>query len=353
MACARRTSKFLAMGVALGMAASAYARDVEVLDHWSFDALEAGNVYTDSGKNALSARPMDPGSVQLTEGKFGQALALDGTPKSFLQIPPITNIQKSNFTFAAWVYFKGPGPNVILSDWQTEATSGFMFGVLNRTDPVAQLQGERNPGRGAGAGRMAMIRLPANANQPLTSVPLNEWHHMLWTWSREDKAPTARYSGVLTFYLDGKETASENKNTTGFAPTGDMVTNNVPMRIGSRETPLNARTPGPVNFTGLIDEVWIFDDVLTPIQLGNLIRDNDIRGKTAVVRVDRGPVTPIPETPAVVDTHTPKVISNATRHPMTPLRFAGIALGLTMVVTMASYLIWAVNERRKLRARAA
>ena len=347
------TSVVPAMAVALGMAAAAHARDVEVLDHWSFDAVEAGNVYGDSGKNGLSATPMDPGSIQLTEGKFGKAISLDGKPNSFLQIPPITNIQKSSFTFAAWVYLKSPGPNVILSDWQTEANSGFMFGVLNKADPVAQLQGERNPGRGAGAGRMAMIRLPATANQSLASVPQNEWLHMLWTWSREDKAPGARYAGVLTFYLDGVQVASENKNTTGFAPTGDMVSNNVPMRIGSRETPLNARTPGPVNFTGLIDEIWLFDDALTPVQRQNLINDNDIAGKRPAVRVVEAPVVTVPATPAVVATPAPKVVSDAPHHSRTPLQVVGIVLGLTVVVTLASYLIWAVTERRKLRVRAA
>lgn len=351
------TSAVLAMAVALGMAATARAKDVEVLDHWSFDVLEAGNVFADSGRNALPATLRDPGSVQLTEGKFGKAIALDGTPNSFLQIQPITNIQKSNFTFAAWVYLKSPGPNVIFSDWQTEANSGFMFGVLDKADPVAQLQGERNPGRGASAGRMSMIRLPANANQPLASVPLNEWHHMMWIWSRDDKepTPTARYAGVLTYYLDGARVASENKNTTNFAPTADMVSNNVPMRIGSRETPLNARTPGPVNFTGFIDEIWIFDDVLTPIERGNLVSFNDIMGKRPPVRVVETPVTPVPATPppVVISTPAPKVVSSVSRHSRTPLEVMGIVFGLTMVVAMASYLIWAVTERRKIRTQGA
>jgi hypothetical protein len=158
----------------------------------------------------------------------------------------------------------------------------------------------------------------------------------------------------------------------------DIVINGRTMRIGSRELLQNNK---PVNFNGVIDEVWIFDDVLTPIQRRNLMNFNDIKGDPkAVAAVVSAPPAPTPAvvTPAPAAAVTPsparaaaarvestppseenestgssgsgRVIANGSMHRMSPMKIAGVVFGVSMVITLASYLIWAVSERTKLRA---
>jgi hypothetical protein len=356
----------------------AHAADDHVLHHWSFDAPDDAGAYADA-PGGRTATPADKSQIAVVDGKYNsKAVSFNGQSTSFLTIPPITDIQKRPFTVAAWVYFRTPGPNFILTDWQSYQQAGFVFGVnpmagaKDTAQPIADLASGEPPAparRGArGTGNRPSVIRQAIANKP---VPMNDWHHMAWTWDPTATPPT------LTCYLDG-ESIGEAKKTSPTPRSLDLPLNNHPMRIGSQEAPLG----GQPAYNGYLDELWIFDQSLTPIQLGNLIKYNSIHGAppapvasnppasaTTPSSVPATPITPaLPATPTPVaaapspseattaaaaesrDTHPVTTPPAAVTTRFTPLRTTGIIAGLIVVATMAGYLLWAFTERASLKA---
>jgi hypothetical protein len=196
------------------------------------------------------------------------------------------------------------------------------------------------------------------------AVPLNEWHHFAWTWDRESR--------TFTSYLDG-ESLTETKSTAGFSNTRDVFVSNRPARIGSQELPVMGSTPAI--FNGSLDELWIFDEALSPIQLRNLIKANDIRGAVAALNTATNTAVATATSPGNVETRPvveppPLAADTAVAPPPTvpparssrsavgsisnrrssPARLAGIVTCLTVIVASCCYLLWAFIERSKLRA---
>lgn len=351
--------------------ASARAQDADLaLHHWTFDSQDDAGAFADAVGN-LTAKPQDRAQINLVDGKFGKAVNFTGQPNSFLSLSPITIIQKSSFSVAAWVNFATPGPNFILADWQNNSP-GFRFGVnpLGSNKSTAQPLGELGsaepappaggPGgggrRGAAPAARPSLVVQALANKP---VPLNEWHHVVWTWDRD--------AGLLAFFMDGEMVAEQAKQT-GLRST-DFPLTNQPMRIGSQAAAIGSAPP---KMSGSVDELWVFGKALTPIEVRRLVKDNDIRAAvvapapppvTPAIGTTTPPVTPIPtvgvsagspETsvvtrPEVREVRTPaKTIGSTSRH--SGLRMTGIVTGLVMTVVLSCYLIWAVLERGKMRA---
>jgi len=245
-----------------------------VVAHWSFDVLDADGTFHDSvGNNAHPATPKEKAAVEVYTGNipapFGKAVSFSGDPNSFLTIPPVTNIQKSSFSVAAWVFCFTSGPNYVISDWPSSPQAGFIFGLEPLTNdrsqagPVADLASSGAAQRNGN--RTSLIRqvLPR-------AVALNEWHHMAWTWDHDGRS--------LKMYLDGTYIPPQGRLST--PRQSDLAAAGETMRIGSREMP-RAGAPGPVNFSGLLDELWIFDEALTQDQIRNLVKVNDISGVSA------------------------------------------------------------------------
>ncbi len=354
-----RLSRALGAGIlAAGLLAGA-ARGAEIA-HWSFDTQNPDGTFPDAVGNAHPATPKDNSAIVFYSGSvpapFGKAITLTGGPGAYLTIPPLTGIQKNSFTVAAWAYFTTPGPNFILADWQSMTQAGFVFGVnplgpdKSTAQPIADLASTETNTRNRN--RLSVVRQPL----PTKSVTLGEWHHMTWTWDREN--------ALLTTYLDGEPLGEMKKPTSSaFSKTLDLAVNSRPMRIGSQEQAVGGASPA---FHGSLDELWIFDQALTRLQIRNLKDFNDIRGNTAppMAMVNKPP-TPPPTSP---DNGTPAatdrggVTPNESEHTMgsrvlgstsgrlSPARVVGIVMGLVVIVTMACYLIWAVTERGKLRA---
>jgi hypothetical protein len=86
----------------------------------------------------------------------------------------------------------------------------------------------------------------------LPDLTAGAWHHVAITVKRRGTP-----SGLLTWYLDGA-----SKGTSAIAHTGSLV-NHSPLRIGAN----GAANGGSNSFNGSMDELEIFNRVLTPAEV--------------------------------------------------------------------------------------
>jgi hypothetical protein len=368
-------------------AAPAASLAANVIAHWSFDAVDAKGDYPDSVDNQHPATPVDGNEVLVYNGSnpapSGKAIMLLGPshPNSYLTIPPLNNIQTTSFTVAVWVNLASQNTGFVLTDWPSMTQSAYAFGFhpfgpnKNTAQPNGNITSmETIGGRGGTAANRRSI-----LDQKLQDrgVTLNAWHHVAWVWDRD--------AGSMTFYYDGTSWG-ETRRSPGpnNSTTLDIAKNNLPVRIGSQQLSVGN---GPANFNGSMDELWIFDEVLTPIQLRNLREYNDISGKPAPVAptpaptpiaVTTGPATvtpaPTPATKPIVatapvrptteTTGTTESSETPTTKPANALagvtpppgglsigRLIGVVSCLLVIILMSSYLTWAFVERAKLQAR--
>jgi hypothetical protein len=355
----------IALGCSLLAALIAGNVRAGIVAHWSFDKVDRDGTYPDSAGNAHPATPVDKSAVRVYSGSppapFGKAVTLLGpsSPDSYLTIPPMTNIQKTSLTVAVWVNLTSPVTNFVLTDWPPSriAAPSFAFGFhpfgedKSTAQPSANLE--------SAEGRRSVIK------QELRNkfVPLEEWHHFAWVWDRENEA--------LTSYLDG-EALEETKRTpsTGFSHTRDVVESNRRIRIGSQETTVPGGGGAPANLTGALDELWIFDQALTPLHIRNLIRTNNIHNASLanVPFAESGEATDgmtpeagadaIDEPPSAVPDAEPLGAPNSSAGSTvanvsdrrTSSHAVAIVTCLTVIVTASCYLIWAFRARARLRA---
>jgi len=203
--------------------------DLNLVGWWKFD----GDVLDGSGNGRNGSLQ---GDAHFEPGLFDQALALDGTG-DYATINGYKGILGGNpFSISAWVKSTSSG-DVTMVNWGTQ-TGG------QRVD-FRLYQGKLRVEHGNG-------NLQGN-----TTVADGEWHHVALTVTAN--APIS-YPQVI-FYLDGKD----DSQTTTDPDTFNIVAN-VDVTIGRRGTN-NDRA-----FPGLIDDVRIYDRVLTAAEIKDLAR---------------------------------------------------------------------------------
>ncbi len=218
--------------------------------HWPFDEGE-GEVtedVSDGGHdgtlvNAAWVDDPDRGAVLSFDGDAWVATG-DG----------ITELGDADFTYAAWIKTDRAGLTIISKqsdddEWE-EAEKKFYISPGGEDGP----EGEPLDEGGSPAGAISMVGWGADwvaAGEAI--VTDNEWHHVALTFQRDlvEDDPGR-------IYIDGVEVEDyANQSFNGLADNpGDLV------YIG--------RTPGgegAENFVGLIDEVAIWDRVLTPEEI--------------------------------------------------------------------------------------
>jgi len=186
--------------------------------------------------------PMDgpegnTGAATFTPGMLGAAVELEGD--SAIEVGTDLDFDRSDaFSYGAWVKPTTGSPSCVLSkNDDVEGLRGFDL-MLRKGKAVAHLIHEWN----------------TDAIQVTTaaSIPRNQWHHILVTYDGSSKA-----SGVR-IYLDGKAQAVKIGHD---SLTGTIRTEQ-PLRIGRRST--------SAAFTGLIDEVRIYDRALSAGEVDRL-----------------------------------------------------------------------------------
>lgn len=170
-------------------------------------------------------------------GKVGSAFAFDGT--IYVQVPDAPGLRPAEMTAEAWVF-----PTVVSSIHQTVISRGsstndddaWWMGVFNGNARFWS----NHTGQG-----MAMLQSPA-------VIPLNQWTHLAISFDGNTKV----------LYVNGTQVASQS----GLGPLiYDPAA--IPVTIASDWT-ANASSQ---HFTGLIDEVSLYNRALTPAEVSGIV----------------------------------------------------------------------------------
>lgn len=198
--------------------------------------------------------------IQFVPGQVRNAYRFDWNTYGIVRVwnDPFYQVGGGDFSIDAWVYpedlpikcqsYGHQCLNRIILDNHAWGGSGVTFFIKH--DPTT------------GQGRLALRMNMTNFVQPLpATITSNAWHHVAVTVSRSGGTP------LITFYLDGQALP------TTFTPlAGDLFNNSGPgwprMDIG-HASPLNSSSCQYTNeyFSGRIDELQIFDRVLTPTEI--------------------------------------------------------------------------------------
>jgi hypothetical protein len=191
---------------------------------YAFDEA-TGTTVTDS--SGLGNTGSISGATRVAAGKFGGALSFDGT-SNWVTVPHSASLSLTNgMTVEAWIQTSSP------TNWRCVAMKERSGGLS-----YALYAGDIS-GRAAG-----YIRRTSDIDATASTVlPVNVWVHVATTYD----------GATLRTYVNGAQVASR-------AVTGNIVTSTSPLRIGGDSI-------WGEYFTGLIDEVRIYNRALTAAQL--------------------------------------------------------------------------------------
>lgn len=210
--------------------------------HWKLDETSGQTINDSSGSNNgylgadNTAEAADPARIT---GKFNNGLQFDGID----DLATISNSEDLNnlsaFTYTAWIYptgFGGGGYGRIISKessllneahFLVNGPSGNTFGIgINNT-------------AGSNFGTLAGYN----------SISLNAWQHVAVTY--DDSGDRK-----VRLYLNGNETSYQTQN----AVTGTMKITDNPFILGNRIS-------GVASFSGIIDNIKIYNYALTPQEI--------------------------------------------------------------------------------------
>ena len=213
------------------------AADANLVGHWKFDENTGTTSVTDSSGNSLTGTMN--GSMTAEDwvvGKYGSALDFDGTDDAIsLGTNSLLKFGSGNFTYAAWVKTSA-----------TAATDVFVGDSNNATAERMLYTG--------GANTAICFARDASGNGATatgtTTITNDVWHHLV----------CVRNGTSVYIYVDGK---LEGTGTNGSMGSTD-TTPSANVFIAKRD---NA---SGLNFTGLIDDVRIYNDARTP---GEIVSD--------------------------------------------------------------------------------
>jgi hypothetical protein len=207
--------------------------------HWTFDAGSGTSAVDSSGAGDTGTLINGPG---WTAGVSGEALRFDGnqTGVRVAGSGSLANLYKGGLTVSAWIRptTSGSGGRGRIVD-KDNNDAGWFFSMYSPTNiqfAVDQFDGS-NPSRISTA-----------------TVDLNRWQHVVATWDG------STVGSNIHLYVDGVSADGGAVNGAG-APIDDSGT---PLTIGNRSGDL-AR-----GFAGDVDEVQIYNRVLSPAEIRNL-----------------------------------------------------------------------------------
>ena len=166
------------------------------------------------------------GGATFAAGMVGQAFSLDGNDDWVQLVSAQTlGMTDSDFTVAAWVYLTNPR--------HIDPVLGTLTGARNEGLHLAAAHGGQNPYMG----------FWFNDTGGTTVISADTWYHLAWRYTKA--------TGEQAIFVDG---ALDTKRT-GHAPFEGIGTVYIGRSVGSQP------------FTGLIDEVKIFNRPLTDAEI--------------------------------------------------------------------------------------
>ncbi|KUL53078.1 exo-alpha-sialidase [Streptomyces sp. NRRL S-1521] len=199
------------------------------------------------------------GGAGRTEGRFGGALALDGTDDA-VRLPFRTRLPRGAGDFTASLWFR------------YSATSGeqplLWMGGIGNNQPQVWLRGEPASDRITGLMTTRQGSTPPRSASVRTTGAYNDgrWHHVVLRREREAG------EGRLTLFLDG------NPVTVADVPGSVSRTSPFGVHVGQR---LDSRA----HFTGAIDDVRVYGRALSDAEVADLGAGGSAVKRDTVVRL--------------------------------------------------------------------
>ena len=224
------------LAVAAGLVASAMASASGVLaGHWTFDE-STGAVAADSGPNGLDGALMGAAAFA-PGGVSGNAISLSRTTNDHVDMGN-TVFNGQPFSASAWIQTTSTSDDTFAIGRHYAGTNnGYVLGI-NRSGGAYGL---------AGRAWSYVSSSPSGVAISSTTVTDGQWHHLLMTYSA---------SGLLTIFVDGVREAT--------MPPQTFNANTAPFLVGGL---VNQALQSQGVFTGLIDDVQLYDGVLNGQQI--------------------------------------------------------------------------------------
>jgi glucose/arabinose dehydrogenase/chitodextrinase len=211
--------------VAEATTAAAPATPPGLVGAWGFTE-GAGTTTADSSGNGNAGTLVGPSWT--TSGRFGNGLSFNGT-NSVVRVADSASLDlTTGMTLSAWIR-----PTATQSGWKTilqHETDAYFLNASNSDGPL------RPSGGGTLGGDTQYLSGP-------TANPVNDWTDVAFTYD----------GATLRLYINGTQVASR-------AAGGAIQTTNNPLWIGGN-------SPYGEYFTGLIDEVRIYNRALTQTEI--------------------------------------------------------------------------------------
>ncbi len=226
----------------------ATAANATLLAYYSFDTL--GTITTDSSGNG---RTLTNNGATIGTGKFGTGGAsFNGSSDFLFRNDASLGLTSGDFSVAFWYQSPSVNFSAIAGKNNTNSNQGWDVSVNGFSTLSANLEDTL-------AGTTTVARPADDASN---------YHHVVM-----------QRSGLtaLNIFIDGVLTGTDVISASDFAATSNAFA------LGARNVSSGgtAGSTGGANFyTGLIDELYIYDVALSQTEINNLISDNDINGAT-------------------------------------------------------------------------
>lgn len=234
--------------VVLTLVAGSIATRAEVLAHWTFDE-SSGTVVHDSAGSYNGI--LSPGGAAFVSGGIsGSALSLSRAANGFVNMGNVLGLTTGDFSIVAWIKMSSGDrteDSGILGKHAAYTRNGFflnanMTGGALVSDKAAFYQG------GTGIAQVTIAETPISS----TSVNDGSWHQVVAVYQA---------GGSKAIYVDGAP-AEDSK------PSQPFVGNSVAFLIGG----VNFGGVPTGLFTGLIDDVQIYNNALSDDEVDFLFR---------------------------------------------------------------------------------
>ena len=211
-----------------------------------------------NGKDSVSGNNATLTDVSFAAGKVGKAFVFNGTT-SQITIPASERLAVSNLTLEGWIFPTDIGqPQPIIEFGGSRQDAGISLWI-NTTGgsslvPGALFAGCRDQSR-AGRNAIGVTSAPG-------IVPLNQWTHVAFTFDTVTR--------TATLYCNGVQVGTDT-SPAPLAPQGFMQVN-----LGYRDVNSNDIMRG-CRFTGLLDEIAIYNRALSAEEIKNRWRESKSR----------------------------------------------------------------------------
>lgn len=213
------------------------AADSGLVGHWTFNGTDTTSTkaYDRSGTGNTGTLS----GPAIAEGKVGQGLLFDGVDDNVNLDNPSALQSLTDFSMAAWIYVdsdRGASVDYIVSQYDGGgiADGDFLWYVDTNDTMVVNIDG-------------------ATAAVTSSALTENEWHYVTLTVDGDNR---------IDLYVDG----TLNVSDTAIGTTAPYLHNVNDLKIGS----MHAGTNNP--FQGIIDEVRIYNTVITAAQIQSLYK---------------------------------------------------------------------------------